>query len=398
MAETSVPLSSAPGKRPAPIPVCVTPLEQVFARLSDWRKARGKVYPLVTLLVVVLTGLMCGQLGPTAIAEWCAELPFLTRVAMGLPLGRRPSAMMLCRLLWKLDPEELETLLRLWISEVNVQLARTHHRQRMAQTALDGKAQRGAAKRGAQTAHLLTAVSQELKTVLAEVPVDSKTNEITRVSALLKELLIEGHLLTMDALLTQREIAQEIHDRHADYLMVVKHNQPQLLEAIAICFAEEPLVGEVRGTATTQGKDHGRWEVREIVTSTALNDYLDWPGIQQVMRITRTVTRMSTSETSTETVYGITSLPPERGSPELLLAANRGHWTIESMFWVRDVILGEDACAVHKERSSQTLAALRNVVLALIRLSGAKSFAKALRRYAARPIRAVRTIRATGGL
>ena len=398
MAKTSVPLSSASGKDPAPTRIRVTPLEQVFARLSDWRKARGKVYPLATLLVVVLTGLMCGQLGPTAIAEWCAELPFLTRAALGLPLSRRPSAMMLCRLLWKLDPDELETALRLWTVEVNAQLARTHHRKRLKWIALDGKAQRGAGKRGAKTAHLLTAVSQELQTVLGEVSVDSKTNEITRVSALLKELVIEGHLLTMDALLTQREIAQEILDRQADYLMVVKDNQPQLAEAIAICFAEEPLIGEVRGTAVTQGKDHGRWEVREIVTSTALNDYLDWPGVQQVMRITRTVTKMSTGETSTETVYGITSMPPERGSPEVLLEANREHWTIESLFWVRDMVLGEDACAVHKERSSQTLAALRNAALALIRLSGAKSFAQALRRYAARPIRAIRTIRATGGL
>ncbi len=398
MAETSVPCTRVQSKHPEPNPVRVTPLEQVFARLSDWRKARGKVYPLVTLLVVVLTGLLCGQLGPTAIAEWCAALPFLTRVAMGLPLGRSPSPMMLCRLLWKLDPEQLETVLRLWISEVNSQLARKHHPARIPQTALDGKAQRGAAKRGAQNAHLLTAISQELKTVLAEVPVDCKTNEITQVSTLLKKLVIEGHLLTMDALLTQREIAQEILDGKAHYLMLAKDNQPSLTEAIAICFAEEPLVGEIRGTAVTQGKDHGRWEVREIVTSTALNGYLDWPGVQQVLRITRTVTKLSTGETSTEIVYGVTSLPPELGSPDLLLAANRGHWAIESTFWVRDTVLGEDACAVHKERSSQTLAALRNVVLALILLTGATSFAQAIRRYAARPIRAVRTIRATGGL
>jgi predicted transposase YbfD/YdcC len=397
MAKTSVPSSSASGKSGAPTRIRVTPLIRVFERLTDWRKAQGKVYSLASLLVFVLTGLLCGQRGPTAIAEWGAELPFEIRAAIGLPLGRRPSVMMLCRLLWHLDPDELEAALRLWMAEINAQFARAGDSRRMA---LDGKTQRGAAKRGAQSAHLLAAVSHQFKIVLGQVPVDSKTNEITVVSELLKLLVVEGYLITMDALLTQREIAQEIIARKADYLMVVKDNQPQLAEDIRICFDSEPLPGEVRGTACTVNKDHGRLEVREIVTSAALKDFLsDWPGLEQVMQITSTVTKQSTGETTMEKVYAITSLPPERGSPEVLLEARRGHWIIEnSVHWTRDATLGEDACAVHKGRSSQTLAALRNVVLALVRLNGCECVAKAIRRYAARPIRAVHTIRATGAL
>lgn len=397
MAKTSVPLSRASGKCPAPNLICVTPLIRIFERLSDWRKARGKVYSLASLLVLVMTGLLCGQKGPVAIAEWCAELPFRVRATIGLPPGRSPSAMTLCRLLWRLNPDELEGALRSWVSEVNAQLAQAEDTRRIA---LDGKSQRGAAKRGAQCAHLLAAVSHQFKTVLGEVPVDSKTNEITMVSELLSLLIVEGHLLTMDALLTQREIAREIIARKADYLMLVKDNQPQLVADIRMCFDSKPLAGEVREMAYTTNKDHGRLEVREIVTSAALKEFLsDWPGLEQVMQITRTVTKMSTGETRTERVYAITSLSPERGNPELLLAASRGHWTIEnSVHWVRDVTLGEDACAVHKERASQTLAALRNAVLTLVRLSGSKSVAKAIRRYDARPLRAVRTIRATGGL
>lgn len=397
MAKTSVPLSRASGKSRAPTGIRVTPLIRIFERLSDWRKARGKVYSLVSLLVLVMTGLMCGQKGPVAIAEWCAELPFRVRVTIGLPPGRCPSAMTLCRLLWRLDPDELEVALRRWISEVNAQLAQAGDSRRIA---VDGKTLRGAAKRGAHCTHLLAAVSHQFKTVLGEVPVDSKTNEITMVGELLNLLVVEGHLITMDALLTQREIAREIIARQADYLMVVKDNQPQLVEDIRMCFDSEPLPGEERAMAYTTDKGHGRLEVREIVTSAALKEFLsDWPGLEQVIQIRRTVTKMSTGETRTEKVYAITSLPPERGSPRVLLEASRGHWTIENcVHWVRDVTLGEDACAVHKERASQTLAALRNAVLALVRLSGSKSVAKAIRRYDARPIRAVRTIRATGGL
>ena len=92
-----------------------------------------------------------------------------------------------------------------------------------------------------------------------------------------------------------------------------------------------------------------------------------------------------------------TSLPAERGSPELLLAANRGHWGIEnSVHWVRDVTLGEDGCAVHKGRAPQILAALRNVVITLLRLNGHKNIAAAIDRYSARPEQAMRTIGLTG--
>jgi predicted transposase YbfD/YdcC len=397
MAKTSVPLLRTSGKGRAPTTIRVTPLISVFDRMTDWRKAQGKVYSLASLLVLVLTGFLCGQQGPTAIAEWAAELPFRVRAAIGLPPGRRPSAMTLCRLLWHLDPDELEAALRLWMAEINAEFAGAGDNRRMA---LDGKTQRGAAKRGARSAHLLAAVSHQFKIVLAQVPVDSKTNEITMVSELLNLLVVEGYLITTDALLTQREIAQEIIGRKADYLMVVKDNQPQLAEDIRMCFDSEPLPGEVRGTARMINKDHGRLEVREIVTSAALKDFLsDWPGLEQVMQITSTVTKQSTGKTTTEQVYAITSLPPERGSPQMLLEARRGHWIIEnSVHWIRDATLGEDACAVHKGRSSQTLSALRNAVLALVRLNGCGCVAKAIRRCAARPIRAVHTIRATGGL
>ena len=241
----------------------------VFERLIDWRKAKGKVYPLPALLVLVLTGLLCGMEGPTAIAGWAAELSWTVRVAMGLPWQRRASPMTVCRLCWHLDADALEGALRDWSAEVNAQLAQQGDSRRLA---------------------------------------------------------VEGYLFTMDALLTQRDIAQQIIASGNDYLMVVKDNQPQLLADIQGCFEAEPLADEVRGQAQTTTKDHGRLEVCTIVTSTALNEYLDWPGVAQVAQISRTVSDMRNRTSTWEQVYAITSLPPERGSPEQLLAANRGHW------------------------------------------------------------------------
>ena len=167
MAKNTVPPLSETGNSSTPAAVRVTPLITVFERLGDWRKAKGKVYPLPALLVLVLTGLLCGMEGPTAIAEWAAELAWTVRVAMGLPWNRRASPMMICRLCWHLDADALEAALLQWGAEVNTQLAQQGDSRRLA---VDGKTMRGAAKRGARLAHLLAAVSHQLKTVWGEVP------------------------------------------------------------------------------------------------------------------------------------------------------------------------------------------------------------------------------------
>jgi predicted transposase YbfD/YdcC len=341
------------------------------------------VYPLVSLLLVVLAALMCGKEKVKAMARWCKELSFLDRGRLGLPFGRSPAATTLGSLLRKIDPEALEAAMKDWLAAVNAQLMGTGLAQRIA---IDGKTLRGATKRGGNPVHLLAAICRQLKIVLGQVAVDSK---FTAILPLLRTLVLEGRLVTMDALLTQREVAQEIVDRHGDYLMVVKENQPQLFQDIALCFASEPLPDEVRGTAQTVTKGHGRLEIRTIVTSAALKGFIDWPEMQ----ITRTVIKLKTGETTRQQVYAITSLPPERGDPRLLLAANRGHWGIEnSLHWVRDVTLGEDNCAVHKGRAPQILAALRNVMLTLLRLHGHKNIAAAVDHYSARPERAMRTM------
>jgi predicted transposase YbfD/YdcC len=375
--------------------VQVIPLDRIFEGLTDERKRRGKVYTLTSLCLLLLLGLMCGKRGPTSIARWFRKLPFLTRIRLRFPLGRSPAPATLCRLLQDLDVLELERNIRLWVLAVNTELAAAGRAQRIA---LDGKTLRVAAKRGAEAAHLLAAFSHELKTVLGQVAVEHKTNEINLVVDLLDQLVVAGRLLTMDALLTQRKIAQEIIDRQGDYLMIVKKNQPQLHEDIRMCFDEEALRDEARRSAQTTSKGHGRLEVREIVTSSALKDFLDWPGLEQVLLIRRIITKLKTDETRTEEVYAITSLPPERGSPEDLLAANRGHWGIEnSLHWIRDVTLGEDHCPICKKDAPQAFAALRNLMLALMRWLGHTNMAAAIDLYSARPESALITMGVTTG-
>src|SRR5688572_10786530 len=95
------------------------------------------------------------------------------------------------------------------------------------------------------------------------------------------------------------------------------------------------LAASERQTASTTDKGHGRLETRTLVSTTQLDeDYLDFPGVRQCFRLTRTRTMRDRAtglpETTTETVYGITSLPRERADAGRLLALVRGHWGIEN--------------------------------------------------------------------
>jgi Transposase DDE domain len=95
--------------------------------------------------------------------------------------------------------------------------------------------------------------------------------------------------------------------------------------------------------------------------------HLAWPGLAQIARLTRT--RQIGGKLSIETVYLITSLPPDQASPERLLALNRAHWGIENkLHHVRDVSMDEDRCRVRA--GARALSGVRNAALGIIRRSG----------------------------
>lgn len=135
----------------------------------------------------------------------------------------------------------------------------------------------------------------------------------------------------------------------------------------------------------TVDKGHGRLEQRAIRTSTALNDYVDFPHVGQVFCIRRTTTDLEGKvvkgrKSITERVYGLTSLSPQHASPAELLAYNRGHWEIENrLHYVRDVAYDEDRSQVRRGRRPHAMATLRNVAISLLRLGGVENIAAATR-------------------
>ena len=167
-------------------------------------------------------------------------------------------------------------------------------------------------------------------------------------------------------------------------------------EAIRDFFAHAPPPG-VEVAETVQTSAHAdRVETRTLRASTALNGYLlGWAGLGQVLWLERRVWQRGRGETL-ESACAITSLLPEKASAKELLALWRGHWGIETrLHYVRDVTLGEDACRVRTGAAPQALAAVRNTVIALVRLAGGTIVAAALRRFATRPAEALAAIGVT---
>ena len=200
---------------------------------------------------------------------------------------------------------------------------------------------------------------------------------------LLAQLELKGKVVTGDALYAQRELSRGILEQGGDYFWALKNNQPGMREAVSLLF-EQPPWGEHFAQASQEGRHGDRWEHRRLWASTAMNDYLDWPGLGQVCCVER-VRRHKGKET-VERAYAITSLPPERADAARLLEIWRGHWGIENrLHWVRDVIFGEDQSQVRKGSAPQLLAALRNLVIGMLRLSGVKNIAAALRHYSWKP-------------
>ena len=290
-----------------------------------------------------------------------------------------------------MDRDTLETKLGDWAERVVANTLPAPSASEAA-VALDGKTLRGSRKQGAPGVHLLSALSHHVGLTLAQQAVDAKTNEITQVETVLRQLVLKDRVITMDALLTQRHVAQTIVDEGGDYVMIVKENQPQLRADIELVFPLPP-AGDRQERARTVDIGHGRIEQRNITTSEALVGYSDGPGLVRVFELGRHVITQKTGEERVEVVYGVTSLRPERATPGRLLELVRGHWHIENKsHWVRDVTFDEDRSQVRCGNIPQVMAAFRNTTIGLLRLAGHTNIAAACRRLAAQPAQALALI------
>ena len=364
-------------------------LMEVLTVIPDPRKARGKRHTWLCLLTILAAGLASGQQTAHAIAHWAllqaehlqAALPDLTRL---------PSESTLLRTLRQIDAVVLEAALaqltqpQTAAESASSQVVTPCGTILQAQ-AVDGKALRGATSCGAPT-HLVSLVQHGCGVTLAQAAVALKRSEITAVPALLRGRDLTDTIITMDALLTQRALAQQIVDQQGYYLMIVKANQPHLRDDLALFFDLPAIAADQEqwDRTCTLTRAHGRLERRTLECTTGDCGWLGWPGASHVARRICERQVMRTGKTSRSVTYGITNLPQAETSAAVLEMLWRGHWAIESCsHYVRDVTLGEDRNHMHTGHAPEALAALRNGLLALWRRAGWTNIADAVRATAA---------------
>src|SRR5438093_11590659 len=187
------------------------PLIEVFAAMPDFRQPRGKRHPLAAIFALACCAMLCGYRSYSAIAEWGRN--YGTRIAQALGFTHAtPCAATLHTIFRHVNRDAFEAHLGAWADSVVGRLPAAPEMPGPA-VALDGKTLRGSKKQGAPGTHLLSALAHQVGVTLAQHAVDDKTNEITAVDTLLQHLVLECRIITMDALLIQRHIAQTNDDK-----------------------------------------------------------------------------------------------------------------------------------------------------------------------------------------
>jgi predicted transposase YbfD/YdcC len=359
-----------------------------FARLQDKRKAKGKRYALATILVGMFLAKLCGEDKPSGMAEWVALRGGWIAQVLGLKRKSMPSHHTYRRALAdNVDVQEFEALVR----EQQQQCGKGGYQ---VVVAMDGKILRGTIDLSLQDGLCLLAVFLPGEGItLAQIAIADKQSEVSAAPTLLSWIDLRNKVVIGDALHTQRQISIQIGKAGGHYIWTVKGNHPQLLQDLQDWFDDQVPLLPGQGcppkdfrSATVTSKGHGRLEVRTLTTSSQLNDFLDWPFLQQVFKLERTIITTKTNKTRQETIYGVTSLAAEQASPVQLLDMLRSYWRIEnSLHYPRDVTLHEDQTRFKHHTAAHNMAIINNLVLALLAPSSFPFVPSARRFFAAHP-------------
>jgi predicted transposase YbfD/YdcC len=339
-----------------------------FKDLKDPRRGQGTYHPLMSLIGIGILGVLCGSKSWNELVSYAEEKEKWLREFLELPCGI-PSADTFERVFSRLDAVAFEAGFRQWVNQLLESLD-------VKVIAIDGKSHRGSYDResGLKALHTVSAWSSEHRLVLGEVAVGQKSNEITAIPQLLEMLSIEGAVITMDAMGTQKEIARQIRAKKADYILSLKDNHPNLYQAVDswVTSANAKAWQGIEHQTTASMEDgHHRHEQRQLwaIPISVLQDdpvlrteLALWQDCQTLVVVWRR--RELWNKTTVETQFYLTSLPPE---PTLLLKQIRSHWSIESqMHWCLDVVFGEDDSRIRKGSSSRNFGILRRLALCLL--------------------------------
>lgn len=339
-----------------------------FAVLPDPRVERGKKHLLIDVLFIGLATVLSGGESFTDMVDFGEIREEWLRKYLALPHGI-PSEDTFQRVFAAIDPKAFIDCMIRWTETIQ----EATHGQVIA---LDGKTIRHSFDTwaGKSAVHVVSAWCTELGLALGHELVESKSNEIPAILALLEKLSVKGRTITIDAIGCQREIAQKIVEKGGNYLLCVKGNQPSLQEDIQSFFADCGDFSEVEHSYyETLEKGHGRIEKRRYWVVDGETSWLGidgkWKNARSMMMVE--ATRTIRDKTSSEKRYYLSDLP---GEAEKMALIARSHWGIENgLHWVLDVIMNEDRSRARKDNAAANLATMRRIAINMAKLVKGKS-------------------------
>ena len=396
----------------------------VLGQVPEHRKARGIRHQLPALLAVATAAVLSGADSTAAIAQYARTLTQPALAALGIRRNKRtatlvaPAYQTLRRAIRSVDAHTLDTAVTGWLhAQVSAERLCTGQLTRLV-IALDGKTVRGAKDTDGNQLHLFAALVHGEATVIAQHPVDTKTNEISEFIPLLDQIAerhhspdqhhhdthnddsssddssgsgsdevdaadaapgkLHGVIVTADALHTQRGHARYLRDEGGDYVLFAKGNQPKLFNAL-----DELPWTTIEVGHTEEDNGHGRRDVRtlkviDLTDPAHAHHRVRFPGARQAFLVER-YRRFPDGTITAAAILGITSLTPDQATPADLAEVIRGHWHIEVLHHIRDVTFKEDASTIRAGAAARVMAIIRNLVISLLKRTGYNNIAEGRR-------------------
>jgi len=335
-------------------------LVSIFGGIEDPRSHINQLHNLDDILLIGIISVICGAETWKQMVEFAVSKEEFLRKFLELPNGI-PSDDTINRVFSSIDSSQFESRFIEWVNSISTL-------SKGQVIAIDGKTIRGAKEHGKKSPiHMVSAWASQNNLVLGQVKVNEKSNEITAIPELLNALLIEGNIITIDAMGTQTNIATKIIENGADYILAVKENQEQLLEEIKDEFRFSKQVVE---TSTDIDFGHGRIETRKcsVISEFQFIDNIDnkWNKLNQIIKIESIrAFKNSDKEVEKATRYYISSL---QDNAENYQQNIRSHWGIENkLHWTLDVAFSEDASRKRNKNAAQNYSILLKIALNLLR-------------------------------
>jgi predicted transposase YbfD/YdcC len=347
-------------------------LDQVIAHfeaLEDPRSTVNRQYPLTSVVVIALMAVLAGANGPTAIAKWAALKEEFLVEALDLPHGV-PRKDVFRRVLMTLQPRAFQACFATWLQSLRAAaVAATGVKQPVL--AVDGKTARRShdRKNGLGALHSVSVWASDFGLSLGQVACAEKSNEITAIPELLRLVDIKGAIITIDAMGTQRAIAEQIIEGEADYVLALKGNQETLYQAVIDHINEQWEDDFARVNARryrTQETGHGRDETRSYIQMPAPESLPGrdvWAGLKSIGVVVSECVR--DGRETVEVRYYISSLGV---GVKRFAHAVRSHWGIENTcHWSLDVTYREDESRIRDKHLRENFAWLNRLTLSLLK-------------------------------